>query len=208
MLALSDTAVDLGEVESIGRVDLLGAGSAPVGVNVGSAPSWLSVLADQETVGPGERVALVVRLDRATAPVGRVDTTVAINAEGGSGGGKLRVTASVAGPPALVAVAAPVPVRPFGCPAEHGATEWVVSATVNDPTGVFGVEVETAYPDGRTLTVALELVQAEGDRSTWTGRPEPAREPGIAAYVVTATDLQGRTTEVTGSVTVQECPAD
>ncbi|OAA28260.1 hypothetical protein UG55_1006234 [Frankia sp. EI5c] len=203
---LSSSAVDFGEAESTISVDLVGVGTQPAQVRVGGTPAWLSVVPRAEVVAPGARVPLVVTLDRATAPPGPVTLAVPVAAVGGSGGGDLRITATVSGAPGLTASAAPAEIVAATCADGAGPTQSTVSATVIDPTGVFGVEVRTRAADGTPATVPLGLVTADGDRSTWSGPIGPGPVTGTMDYTVVATDLDGRRSEVGGSIEVRPCP--
>jgi len=122
VLGLSTTSVNLGKVDSVWRVNLRGDGTAPVDVVVGGTPAWLSVVPNQRQVSPGAQVPLMITLDRAKAPAGPVDVTVPVQARGGSGGGDLRITASVDDSPRIMSVtAAPAQIVRAGCPTTAGA---------------------------------------------------------------------------------------
>ncbi|CUU60405.1 hypothetical protein Ga0074812_13939 [Parafrankia irregularis] len=205
VLGLSSSDVAFGDVESTISVELIGVGTAPARVSVGATPAWLSAVPHEGVVDPGARVPLVITLNRATAPPGPVDVFVPVAAVDGSGGGKLHVTANVSGAPELRASLAPAEIVTANCPADRGSTQAIVSATVVDPTGVFGVEVRTRAPDGTASTNALGLVTATDDRSTWSGPIGPVPTAGTMSYTVVATDLDGRRSEVTGSVEVRAC---
>ncbi|MCK9903937.1 hypothetical protein CC117_20340 [Parafrankia colletiae] len=205
-IGLSSTSVAFGAVESTVSVDLLGVGTAPAHVRVGGTPAWVRVVPRQDVVDPGARVPLVVTLDRETAPPGTVDLSVPVRAVDGSGGGSLRITATVSGAPSLSVAAAPAEILVATCAAGQGPNQATVTATVVDPTGVLGVEVRTRAPDGTETTAPLALVTAIEDRSTWSGPIGPAPAPGTLAYTVVATDLDGRKSEAGGSVEVRPCP--
>jgi hypothetical protein len=207
VLRLSRTVVDLGPVNSSDTVELVGAGTAPVDVKVGATPSWLRAVPESVRVAAGATVRLKITLDRAAAPIGRVDVSVPVTPIRGTGGGRIRVTATVQHGPQVVSThAAPVPLRAMPCPAEKGPTVAVVSVTVVDPTGVFDVGLVTHLPDGSSTTTALTLNDASGDRSTWTGGIGPARATGTATYTATATSITGRRAAAGGSVAVEPCP--
>ncbi len=115
-LGLSSTRADLGDVDSVWRLDLRGEGTAPVDVVIGASPSWLIVMPGRSRIDPGAVVPLVIALDRAAAPSGPIDVTVPIRPREGGGGGDVRVTARVDGSLQVVSmVAAPTTLYPSGC---------------------------------------------------------------------------------------------
>jgi hypothetical protein len=208
VLSLSTGQLNLGTVETSASFDVESVGTSAVEFAVGPLPSWLSVTPAGGRVAAGSRTRLTATLDRSAAPAGPVDVGVAVSAVDGSGGGTVRVTAQVGGPPQIVAVAAsPSVVYPEGCASAAGSTQSVVTVTAQDSTGVFTVEVVARLPDGRTTTVPLTLGEASGERSTWSGGVGPARTSGALTFTAVATDIDGLRTESPGSLTVDPCPA-
>nr|MDT0667192.1 hypothetical protein [Micromonospora sp. DSM 115978] len=124
---MSATQVNLGSVETAGSFEVVSVGTSDVEYAVGPVPSWLSVTPDGGELEAGARAGLVVTLDRTEAPAGPVDVGIGISAVDGSGGGTVRVTAQVGGPPQIVsAVAVPSVIVPEGCAAGVEATQSVV----------------------------------------------------------------------------------
>ncbi|ORT54346.1 hypothetical protein KBI5_04830 [Frankia sp. KB5] len=217
-LSLSSTRVDLGDVDSVWRLDLRGEGTAPVDVVIGASPSWLTVVPGRSRIDPGAVVPLVITLDRAAAPSGPIDVTVPVRPRKGDGGGDVRVTARVDGSPQVVSmVAAPTTLYPSGCaPAARvtaspvtasPVTVSTVTVSVVDATGIFAAELVVNLPDGGRASVSLVLDRATGNRSTWSGPVGPARVAGAITYTATVTDLDGRRSRAPGSLTVLPCPS-
>jgi hypothetical protein len=206
-LQLARTRVDLGPVDSSDAIQLTSAGTTAVDVRVGALPSWLTAVPRSSQIGPGATTDLVITLDRAAAPTGPLDVPVAVSPARGSGGATVRVTATIADGPRILAVtAAPASLRTEPCTAEGAATTAALTVRVQDATGMFGVGLVVRKADGQTSTTALELGPADGDQSTWTGALGPSASAGSLTYTVRATDLDRRTAEVSGSVTVVACP--
>jgi hypothetical protein len=211
-LRLSKSAVDLGEAASSGAVQVISEGSEPVRFAVGPTPSWLDVSPDGARLDVGETASLVVKLDRRAAPAGVLGVDVGVSAVNGTGGGTIRVTASVSGPPKIVSVVAePNVVYSGGCAPSAGPdrpkrpTRSTVRVTTEDTTGVFSVAVVARLPDGRTTTTPLDLKDGRGTQNVWSGPVGPSASAGTLTFTVTATDFDRLRTEQTGSIKVERC---
>lgn len=207
-LSLSTTGLDFGLVETTASFEVASVGTSEVRFAVGPVPSWLSVTPDGGRVAAGQRERVVVTIDRTQAPAGPVDVGVGVSAVAGNGGGTVRVTAQVGGPPQIVtAAASPSAIFPDRCGSVQRPTQSVVSVTARDSTGIFAVEVTARLPDGRTTTVPLALGTAAGDSSTWSGNVGPATTSGALTFTAVVTDLDGLRSESANSLTVEPCPA-
>ncbi|WP_131786536.1 hypothetical protein [Protofrankia symbiont of Coriaria ruscifolia] len=210
-LALSTGDVNLGTVNSSATMELRDTGRLPVDFRFAATPSWLSVAPASGTIAAGGRRTVTFTLDRSAAPVGVVDTSVAVVAVATLGGarqaGAVRVTAVVSGPPAIDSLTAtPAVVYTTGCPSASGPTVSVVSVKATDSTGVFGAELVARLPDGRTTTSSLNLGEASGQQSVWSGPVGPSGIPGPMSFTVTVTDIDGLRAQSTGSLEVRSCP--
>jgi hypothetical protein len=207
VLRLSRSVVDFGESITSDAVDLVSQGGAPVRFAVGPTPRWLGVTPERGQLDPDTETKLVIKINRAAAPVGVVQTDVRVSAVNGAGGGTIRVRASVSGPPKIISVVAtPAVVRPSSCPAGTGSTVSNVRVVAEDPDGVRSVDVVARMPDGRTAATSLRLDDATGIRSTWSGGVGPAGSAGQVPFTVTVTDLFGLKVEAQNSLVVENCP--
>jgi hypothetical protein len=199
--------VDFGESITSDAVELVSQGGVPVRFAVGPTPRWLDVTPVGGELGAGEKAALVIRIDRAAAPVGVVQRDVRVSAVNGAGGGTIRVRASVSGPPKIISVvAAPEVVHPGGCPPETGPAVSNVRVVAEDATGIRSVGLVARMPDGRTTATSLLLDDATGIRSTWSAAIGPAGSAGRVPFTVTVTDFDGLKAETQHSLVVEVCP--
>ncbi len=208
-LALSTGDLDFGTVNSSATMELRNTGRLPVDFRFAATPSWLSVAPASGMIAAGDHRTVTFTLDRSAAPVGVVDTSVAVATLGGARqAGTVRATAVVSGPPAISSLtAAPAVVYTTGCPSASGPTVSVVSVKATDSTGVFGAELVARLPDGRTTTTTLNLDDASGQQSVWSGPVGPSAIPGSLSFTVTVTDIDGLRAQSTGSLEVRSCPA-
>ncbi|WP_239377697.1 hypothetical protein [Frankia sp. Cj5] len=211
-LVFAPGTVGFGSVNSSATVELRNIGTTAVDYRFAAAPAWLTIAPSAGAVVAGGRATIVFSLDRAAAPVGTVDISVAVAARGGGAAadsrGAIRVTAAVSGPPAIDSVAAvPSIVYPLGCASASSPARSTVSVRATDSTGVFGVRLVARLPDGRTTATSLDLDSATGQQSAWSGPVGPSTTAGPLSFTVTVTNLNGLHADSTGSLDVRECPA-
>ncbi len=211
-VVLSQSTLDLGSVNSSATVDLHNTGTAPADFQFGATATWLTVTPAAGTIAGGAHRAVTFSLDRTAAPAGVVDVSVAVAAHGGAqqagAVGAVRVIAQVSGPPVIDSVAtAPTVLYTLGCPPTSRPTLSVVSVRTTDSTGVFGVELIAKLPDGRTTTTGLNLDDATGQQSVWSGPVGSSGAAGLLSFTVTVTDINGLRAQSTGSLEVRTCPA-
>ncbi len=205
-LRLSRSAVDFGDSITSDAVELRNQGRAPVQFAVGPVPGWLEVTPGGGRLDAGTSATLAIMIDRAAAPVGVVRADVRVSAVNGTGGGTVRVRASVSGPPKVVSViATPKIVRLGSCPASAGPTVSNVQVVAEDSTGIRSVGVVARMPDGRSAAKQLALDGATGNRSTWSGVIGPAGVAGRVSFTVTVTDFDGLKAEAQDSLVVEGC---
>lgn len=196
-LSVSATAIAFGTTSTAQTLEIANDGDTFLTWTADAGPGPFSATPAGGSVAPGDSVRVTVRLNRAAAPGGRLDSVLQVSSNGGAQA--VRLTASVNHAPVIDPVTIDNP-RLGRAPCSTAPTAASVRATVIDASGIGTVVLRWRDPAGTPASAAM----VAGPDGTYSGRLGPFTAAGTVTWWVEATDAAGaaarspdRTTTVT-----------